>query len=398
MAAGSMSAFADSVTVVALEEDPYPIYARLRQEAPVCFIPAVGLWFVTRYQDVEFVGAHPELFSAELDDSPVDRTFGSPTIITVDGELHRELRRALDSKYRPRQVSAYIDGLVRPIAAGLLDGLADRDRAELMAEYLEPLSVLSLGSVLGVAQLGAAQLRDWFWRLHQGVINFEGNPQREEIGTACSREIDEVLAPVFDRLEAEGDDSTIAHLLHSGMPDGGCRARDFVMPTLKVILLGGMQEPGHGAGSTLVGLLSDPGQLAAARADPGLLPAVVEEGLRWVSPIGTQTRQVAAGTELGGVRLPRGAAVGSLVSSANRDETKFADPNRFDIFRPRQVNIAFGTGRHFCAGHAFSRALIKIAIEELLQRFPRLALDPERPPEFRGWEFRAPRRLDVMLS
>jgi cytochrome P450 len=398
MAAGSMSAFADSVTVAALEEDPYPIYARLRREAPVCFIPAVGLWFVTRYQDVEFVGAHPELFSAELDNSPVDRTFGSPTIITVDGELHRELRRALDSKYRPRQVSTYIDDLVRPIAAGLLDGLADRDRAELMADYLEPLSVLSLGSVFGVAQLGAAQLRDWFWRLHQGVINFEGNPQREEIGTACSREIDEVLAPVFDRLEADGDDSTIAHLLHSGMPDGGCRARDFVMPTLKVILLGGMQEPGHGAGSTLVGLLSDPGQLAAAHADPGLLPAVVEEGLRWVSPIGTQTRQVAAGTELAGVRLSRGAAVGSLVSSANRDETKFADPDRFDIFRPRQVNIAFGTGRHFCAGHAFSRALIKIAIEELLQRFPRLALDPERPPEFRGWEFRAPRRLDVMLS
>jgi cytochrome P450 len=397
MAGRSISAFAESVTVAALEKDPYPIYAWLRREAPVCFIPAVGLWFVTRYDDVEFVGTHPELFSAELDDSPVDRTFGSPTIITVDGELHHELRRALDAKYRPRHVNTYIDGLARPIAADLLDGLAIRDRAELMADYLEPLSVLSLGSVLGVAHLGATQLRDWFWRLHQGVINFEGNPEREDIGTACSREIDEVLGPVFDRLEANGDDSTIAHLLHSGMPDG-CRTRDLVMPTLKVILLGGMQEPGHGAGSTLAGLLSDPDQLAAARADPGLLPAVVEEGLRWVSPIGTQTRQAAADTELAGVRLPRGAAVGSLVSSANRDETKFADPDRFDIFRPRQVNIAFGTGRHFCAGHAFSRALIKIAIGELLQRFPRLALAPQRPPEFRGWEFRAPRRLDVVLS
>jgi cytochrome P450 len=85
MATGSLSAFAESVTVAALETDPYPIYARLRQEAPVCFIPAVGLWFVTRYEDVEFVGTHPELFSAELDDSPVDRTFGSPTIITIDG-------------------------------------------------------------------------------------------------------------------------------------------------------------------------------------------------------------------------------------------------------------------------------------------------------------------------
>src|SRR5262249_30651062 len=233
MAGRSISAFAESVTVAALEQDPYPIYARLRREAPGCFIPAGGLWVVTRYDDVGFVGTPPGLFSAELDDSPVRRPFRSPTLLTLHRELHHELRRALDAKYRPRHVNSYIDDLVRPIAADLLNGLAAGDRAELMADYLEPLSVLSLGSVLGVAHLGAAQLRDWFWRLHQGVINFEGNPEREDIGTACSREIDEVLAPVFDRLEANGDDSTISHLLHSGVPDGGCRARDFVMPTLK---------------------------------------------------------------------------------------------------------------------------------------------------------------------
>ena len=398
MGSDSITAFAESVTVDALETDPYPIYARLRREAPVCYIPAVRLWFVTRYDDVEFVGTHPELFSAELDDSPVDNTFGSPTILTVDGEPHLELRRSLDAKYRPKYVNGYIDDLVRPVAEQVLDGLAGRDRAELMADYLEPVSVLSLGSVLGVGHLGADRLRDWFWRLHQGVINFEGNPDRADIGLACSREIDTVLGPVFDRLEAAGDDSTISHLLHSGMPDGACRARDFVMPTLKVILLGGMQEPGHGGGSTLAGLLSSPDQLSAVRDDPaGLLPAVVEEGLRWVSPIGTQTRQVAADTELGGAALRRGAPVGSLVSSANRDETKFADPDRFDIFRPRPANLAFGAGRHFCAGHAFSRAQMRIAIEVLLRRFPSLALDPARPPRFRGWEFRAPRRLDVLL-
>jgi len=184
------------------------------------------------------------------------------------------------------------------------------------------------------------------------------------------------------------------------------------MPTLKVILLGGMQEPGHAGGSALAGLLASPGQLAAVRDDPaGLVPAVVEEGLRWVSPIGTQTRQAVADTELGGVTIPGGAPVGSLVSSANRDEAKFTDPDRFDILRyrpaspetapaapaPRTVNLAFGAGRHFCAGHAFSRAQVRIAIEALIQRFPGLVLDPARPPEFRGWEFRAPRRLDVLL-
>jgi cytochrome P450 len=399
MGGSSIAAFAESVTVEALEADPYPIYARLRREAPVCFIPAVRLWFVTRYEDVEFVGTHPERFTAQLDDSPVDRTFGSPTIITVDGQRHHELRRSLDSKYRPRHVNGYIDDLVRPIAELTLDGLAGRDRAELMADYLEPVSVLSLGKVLGVAHLGAARLRDWFWRLHQGVINFEGDPQREKVGSACSKEIDEVLSPLFDQLEAGGDDSTISHLLHSGVPAGICRPRGHVMPTLKVILLGGMQEPGHGAGSTLAGLLSNPGQLAAVRSEPDtLLAAAVEEGLRWVAPIGTQTRQVVADTELAGVRLPAGSPVGPLVSSANRDEARFTDPDRFDIFRRRQAHLAFGTGRHFCVGHAFSRAQIRIVIEVLLRRYPRLSTDPDQPPVFRGWEFRAPRRLDVLLT
>jgi cytochrome P450 len=399
MGGSSIAAFAESITVEALEADPYPIYARLRREAPVCFIPAVRLWFVTRYEDVEFVGTHPERFTAQLDDSPVDRTFGSPTIITVDGQRHHELRRSLDSKYRPRHVNGYIDDLVRPIAELTLDGLAGRDRAELMADYLEPVSVLSLGKVLGVAHLGAARLRDWFWRLHQGVINFEGDPQREKVGSACSKEIDEVLSPLFDQLEAGGDDSTISHLLHSGVPAGTCRPRGHVMPTLKVILLGGMQEPGHGAGSTLAGLLSNPGQLAAVRSEPDtLLAAAVEEGLRWVAPIGTQTRQVVADTELAGVRLPAGSPVGPLVSSANRDEARFTDPDRFDIFRRRQAHLAFGAGRHFCVGHAFSRAQIRIAIEVLLRRYPRLSTDPDQPPVFRGWEFRAPRRLDVLLT
>jgi cytochrome P450 len=396
--------FAESVTVEDLEADPYPVYARLRREAPVCFIPAVGLWFVTRYQDVEQVVTRPDLFTAELDDSPVDRTFGSPTILTVDGDRHLELRHALDTKYRPKNVNAYIDDLVRPAARQLLDTLDGE--AELMADYFEPLSVLSLGQVLGVGHLGADRLRDWFWRLHLGVINFEGNPDRAAVGLGCSREIDEVLTPVFDRLAAEPDDSTISHLLHSGLHSdlhsdlhsgtATCRAQAAVMPTLKVILLGGMQEPGHGGGTTLAGLLASPAQLEAVLADPdGLLPAAVEEGLRWVSPIGTQTRQAVAGTELAGVTIPAGAAIGALVSAANRDETRFANPDRFDIFRARQSNLAFGSGKHFCAGHAFSRAQIRIALEELLARFPGLTLTAD--PEFRGWEFRAPRQLTVRL-
>jgi cytochrome P450 len=388
------AAFAESITVEDLETDPYPIYATLREHAPVCYIPAVGLWFVTRYEDVEFAVTHPELFAAEMDDSPVDRTFGSPTILTVDGDRHLDLRKALDTKYRPKNVSGYIDDLVRPVARDLLDSLAEQGRAELMAEYFEPLSVLTLGKVLGVGHLGAERLRDWFWRLHLGVINFEGNPERAAIGLACSKEIDEELTGVFDQVTDTPDDSTISHLLHSGTTT--TRTQAAVMPTLKVILLGGMQEPGHGGGTTLAGLLRNPDQLDAVRQDPErLLPAAVEEGLRWVSPIGTQTRQATADVELGGAVIPAGAPVGALVSAANRDQARFADPDSFDIFRPRLGNVAFGSGKHFCAGHAFSRAQIRIALDELLDRFPEI--EPTVEPEFRGWEFRAPRHIHVNL-
>jgi cytochrome P450 len=169
-----------------------------------------------------------------------------------------------------------------------------------------------------------------------------------------------------------------------------------ILPTLKVILLGGMQEPGHAAGSTVVGLLES-GQSEALAAEPArLVRDAVEEGLRWVSPIGTQTRRALVETELGGAIVPAGANLGVLVSSANRDETVWGPTaDEYDLFRPRRNHAAFGFGPHFCSGHHFSRVQMRIAIQRLFERFPGLQLDPERPPVFNGWEFRAPQHLRV---
>jgi cytochrome P450 len=163
-----------------------------------------------------------------------------------------------------------------------------------------------------------------------------------------------------------------------------------------VILLGGMQEPGHAAGSTVVGLLESD-QAEALAADPaGLVRDAVEEGLRWVSPIGTQTRRTTREMELGGALVPAGANVGLLVSSANRDEEVWGDDaDRYDLFRQRRNHAAFGFGPHFCSGHHFSRVQMRIAIQRLFERLPGLHLDPRRPPELRGWEFRAPLHLHV---
>lgn len=390
--------WASGITVEQLDEDPYPIYARMRREAPVCFVPAVGLWFVTRWADVEFAASHADLIDSSVTPSPLNRVMGGPSILVLDGEPQKRLRAMLDPSLRPRVVEATSPDLVSPIVARLLEDIADHGEAELMSEYFEPISVLSLGSVLGLAEIDGDTLRRWFHGLAQGAINFEDDPARWEIADATGAEIDLELAPILERLWETPDSSTIATMLQHA--DGTFEERvATILPTLKVILLGGMQEPGHAAGTTVAGLLAS-GQAAAVAADPaGLVRDAIEEGLRWVSPIGTQTRRVQVETALGGATLPIGANLGVLVSSANRDEEVWGPTaDSYDLFRPRRNHGAFGFGPHFCSGHHFSRVQMRIAVQRLFERFPTLHADGERPPVFDGWEFRAPRHLHVHLD
>jgi len=390
----TIEAYAASVTVEELDRDPYPVYARLRADAPVCLVPAVGLWFVTRWADVEAAATQPEVFCSRVDPSPLERTMGGESILLLDGEPQKRLRAMLDPSLRPRVVEATTPEVIEPLARELLDALEGRGEAELMSEYFEPISVLGLGRVLGLGHLDGDTLRSWFHGLAEGATNFEDDPAKWKVADATATEIDVELAPVFERLHADPDESTIATML--ALAEGTLEERvATILPTLKVILLGGMQEPGHAAGSTLVGLLESR-QVRALLDDLTLVRDAVEEGLRWISPIGTQTRRALVDAELGGVTVPGGANLGLLVSSANRDEDVWGPTaDEFNLFRPRRNHAAFGFGSHFCSGHHFSRVQMRIALRALLERLPGLRLDPERPPEFSGWEFRAPRHLHV---
>ena len=390
-----MTTFLDDVNVADMNADPYPVYARMRRDQPVGYLPALNTWLVTRHADVRFVAERPDLFAAwTAEPSPVERTFGQPTIITTDGPTHHELRRSFDGKFRPRTVQSYIDQLVRPIAEHHANALGDR--AELIAEFLEPISVRSLAAVLGLNNLDTDTLRRWFHGLNLGATNYEQDPEKQAKADATAAEIDSVCIPRLRKLLDDPDDSTMSHMLHAGRMPGDPRTVEFVLPSLKVAILGGMQEPGHGAGSVLAGLFTDPDQLAAAVADPGLLPAAVEEGLRWIAPIGTQFRTSTADVELAGATIPAGAPVCAVLASANRDEEVYAEPDRFDLHRAIPQQAAFGFGKHFCSGHAFSRHQIRIALEVLFQRFP--AIRQDGPIPFVGWEFRAPASLHVRLS
>ena len=169
------------------------------------------------------------------------------------------------------------------------------------------------------------------------------------------------------------------------------------MPSLKLVLLGGLQEPAHGGATIAHCLLNDPAQLTAVRNDPSLVPAAVEEGLRWTAPIGNLLRGVAPGTSLGGVALPDDSRVILIVASANRDaEIWGPTADAFDVHRPRRTHLSFATGPHYCIGHHFARVQLRTAIRTLLERFPRLRLDPDHEVAYRGHEYRAPISVPVL--
>jgi cytochrome P450 len=394
-----MMSYAQSIRIEDLEADPYPIYARLRREQPVAFVPAANVWFATRWRDVETVTKNPDIFSAEAPTSPVEISFGKPTILTSDGPVHKELRSAIEPQYRPRPVMGYIDALVRPIAEQQLAQFESKPKAELMADYFEPISALSLVRSFGLDEVDVPILRRWFHGLSQGAINYERDPARQAISDQTCAEIDAVLLPVLNRLANNPNNSPLSHMLHSGMPEGKTRDPAFVLPSVKVTLLGGMQEPGHGAGSILVGLLQNPDQFAALIANKDeWLPRAVDEGLRWVAPIGTQMRIATQDIEIAGVTVPKDAPIAAVLASANHDEDQFENGGDFDMARTKASSATFGFGGHFCAGKWFAKAQIEIALRVLIDRYPALRIDPEQIPVFRGWEFRAPTSLHVILN
>jgi aromatic O-demethylase, cytochrome P450 subunit len=377
-----------------LDVDPYPAYARLRDQAPVAWVPWAQLWFVSRWADCMAIESDREAFRGATNHPTLERVFGAPNVLTAVDPEHADLRAAIDPPLRPRAVNTYIDELVRPIARRYADRIAGREQTEIMSEYFEPVSVEALGALLGLG-VDADTLRRWFADLNVGVSNVESNPAKFAVADAVTAEIEAVLEPLIDRLGREGDGSMLSHMLHGGR-DGTPRSAAAVYPSLKVILLGGMQEPGHAAGSTLLGLFTRPDQLARVVADPSLVPVAVNEGLRWIAPIGAVERQATQGVTVAGQRIAAGDIVEVVLASANRDERRYERPDEYDMDRPRQQHMAFGSGAHVCSGHYFSRQFERIALEEALRAFPRLRRDEAREPVVRGWAFRAPKELHVL--
>lgn len=373
-----------------LFNDPYPVYARLRREQPVALFEPSGEWFVTRFKDCQTIGAKDAIFGpSESEGRPEARVMGMPNILSMSGDEHTALRKGIDAEVEPACVNGYVEQLVRPIVNRYISDLRERGSADLTTELFEPISVRVVASVVGLDHVPNESLQRWFHAMNGGLQNVVGDP---DVWKACDdaiAEIDREVAPILERVAASPDRTMLSHLVHGGMTDGKRRTPEEIMPTLRVILLGGLQEPGHGAANAVYGLLLDPDQSRAVAADPaGLALKAYDEGLRWIAPIGVTPRVAREDFELNGHVIEKGQSVAIVLASANRDETRYEEPDRFDISKTRKQHAAFGYRPHFCSGHYLSRMAGRIALEEAYRQLPNLRLDPDAEVKVKGWRFR----------
>ena len=395
----STSSFLESISPQQLFDDPYPIYERLRKEPPVAYLPQLNYVWVTRYDDVAEVAAMKEPWVSASANQTMRRTLGDPIITMVGGAVHDDLRAGIDKTLQPRPINKVVEESVRPIALAYLQRLLEKGRADLVTEYFEPVSVEALRHVMGLdPYVDAETLVHWFKALAAGCSNLANDPEVWAFAEGVVKEIDDLLLPILDEVSNKPEDETmLSHMLWAGRTDGTPRDKNHILSTVKIILLGGMQEPGHAAGSTALGLFQAD-QWGLLREDGAKwIPNAVLEGLRWIAPIGTSGRQAGRDIEFRGVKIPEGMVTEIVLASANRDEAHFTRPDAFDMERSERDHQAFGGGPHFCAGHFFGRQVERIMFEELMAGTKDITLDKSAAVPINGWVFRAPRSLQVDL-
>jgi aromatic O-demethylase, cytochrome P450 subunit len=383
------------VALQVLEDDPYPAYAWMRRHRPVAYVPETGRVWITTWDLCDEAGRNDAVFGPTRD--VFHAVYGDPNVMSLTGAEHLAHRAALNACFRPRAVNGYRERLLRTTAARYIDAVRDRGQADANTGILERISMRAIGDVLGFSDVPDDVLIRWFHGYAAYLTDFGRSGEVAEHGRAVKAEVAGYLRPRLDALTAHPDGSTLSHLLHDGMPEGTVRSLEEIIGDVGVMIVGGFQEPAHGAANSLYGLFTRPDQAARLRADPrAWSAAAVEEGLRWLAPFGMTEKLTTAGVTLGGVCLPAGTEVALVLGSANRDEARYADPDVFDLDRPRQVHASFGYGLHFCLGHFVARELERVMLEEMFITLPNLRPDPGREATVHGWAVRAAKRLPVV--
>ncbi len=383
-----------SITYAALERDPYPIYRRLRREAPVLRVKAVGRVLLTKAADTRFVKENAALFSSDDPNTPMRRAFLAHTLMRKDGDAHRRERMAMASAFSPRAVKTLWMPRFEKVARSYVAALPRGETVDFFETLAAPYAARCLAIMLGIPEATDAEIAHWSQTLIDGAGNFSGRPELFEACDRIHEVCDATIERAASRLRAEPDGSALSFMINADEPIEWSQ----IKANIKIAIGGGVNEPRDALNTVLIGLLSDRNQLDACRAAE-LWANAFEEAVRWVAPIQVSSRLVTEDVEIRGVLVRKGETVMTAQASANRDEEVWGEAEGFNMFRKPLPHQAFGNGAHFCLGaHAARKMVGEIMLPLLFDRFPNLSIPDPGAVEWKGFGFRGPVKLPIRLN
>jgi cytochrome P450 len=363
--------------------DPYPTYHRLRAAHPVAWSGQLDAWVVTSYEAVAAALRDPRLSSDRLGrarqrlasrglEAVIDER--SRSMIHRDPPDHTRLRGLVNKAFTPRAVEA-MEPRIRGLIDDLLDAVAARGRMDVIADLAYPLPVMVIAEMLGVPAADRDRFKHWsddVAILLGGDLAGLPEPVLRRAAAARGELADYFRAAVARCRQRPGDDLLTA--LVRAEEGGGRLSEDELYSTAILLLIAGNETTTNLIGNGLLALLRHPEQQRRVWDDETLLPATVEEMLRYDSPVQMTTRLARADLEVRGTTVPAGQWLYLVLGAANRDPAQFPEPDRFDVGRADNRHLSFGAGPHFCLGAPLARLEARLALGALRRRFPGLRL------------------------
>jgi len=406
---------------LAFYADPYPIYKRLRDEAPIHYNAARRIWTVTRFDDVMHLLEQPEVFSSRAMFTmimaggsekppplslPVLRFlwnlvwkvrlhpfefWTARNLIAEDGERHSSMRAIVNRGFTPRRIAAWeprIRELVEDCAAPLRRG----EPFDVIGGLAVPVPVTIIAEMLGVPAEQHADFKRWSDHMIGALTGPGDRFTWAKLGPII--EFMAAMRAIVRRRRAKPGDDLISTILAAQDGDAALTDREVIQFAL-LLLVAGNETTTNLIGNLTHALLDHPEELRKVAADPSRIPDLVEEGLRYDTPAQMGFRITSADTELGGTKIPKGETIAGFLGSALRDERRFPDPDRLDIDRDLSGVPSFGFGKHFCLGASLARLEARVAFEALLPELPKLERTERVYPRFESFFMRGMKRLAV---
>ncbi|MFF9809276.1 cytochrome P450 [Streptomyces coeruleorubidus] len=361
-------------------------------EAPVRYDAQAGIWCVYGYKEVQHVLANPATFSSNTqrvipkDMLEGQEEFSEGNLIQMDGLEHKKLRGLISHAFTPKMV-ADLEPRIAELTHELLDAVPDGNRMELVNDLAYPLPVIVIAELLGVPSSDRYRFREWGDALMESTQEFSfadrSEEQRQRLQDAMLkvRKLSDYLREHVEDRRRNPREDLITKLVQAEV-DGDHLTDNEVVNFSNVLLIAGHITTTMLLGNSILCLDTHPEWFARVREDRSMIPAAIEEALRYYSPFAGTARATTTEVELGGERIPADSLVVTFLGVANRDPKVFTDPHTFDPTRDPNPHMAFGRGAHFCIGAPLARLEGRVALNILLDRFPDLRSDPDSPPVF----------------